>query len=152
MSREEAAEEAGLFSFKASVGMRLLSSHGADIPIYRRRISRLFVRGDRRHAEAQEFRRAFWRRPVGRARPRWALTIVADGKAYAALEARSMIVGSLCLFRLRLLLHAPHGEAHGTRDAGNDCRSRRLARLCARRVVRFSEVASDENQSSIFRP
>ena len=61
-----------------------------------------------------------------------ALTIATDGKTYAALEARSMIVGACGLFRLCLLLHAGYDEAHSTRDASHDCWPCRLARLYTR--------------------
>ena len=79
-----------------------------------------------------------------------ALTIATDGKTYAAVGSTLDDRRRVRLFRLRLLLHAGYDEARSTRDASHDRWPRCLARLCARRVVCFSEITCDENQSRFF--
>jgi hypothetical protein len=81
----------------AAVGMRLLSPHGTDIPVYHRWIGVSFfaVIGDM--LKPKSFAGRFGAAPSV-ALATLGLTIIADGKAYASIEARSMIVGACSFF------------------------------------------------------
>lgn len=78
------------------------------------------------------------------------LTIVADGKAYAALEARSMIAGACAFFVYAYCCMRVMAKHKVRGHAGDGCGPRAVACLCARRMDRFFEVAPDEDQFRHF--